>query len=87
MRPEVELLAKDATGRPVPTAFLGRRWALGLGTGLLVGLAVITLARWQERASAHGAGPETVIQQPVPPEPFPAARSDTTAPDPGDNPP
>ena len=88
MRSEVEFLVGDsADGLPPGPAFLGRRWALGLAAALLIGLALITLARWQESFSSPG-GPETVIQQPVAADGFPSAtRSDTTAPDPGDNPP
>ena len=88
MRPEVELLVGDPADGPAPgAAFFGRRWALALGIVLLAGFALITAARWLEAFSSP-AGPETVIQQPVPAEDFPSAtRSDTTAPDPGDNPP
>ena len=88
MRPEVELLVGDPAGGPASgMAFFGRRWATALGTVLLVGFALITAARWLEALSSP-AGPEIVIQQPVPAEDFPSAtRSDTTAPDPGDSPP
>jgi len=84
MRPEVELLAVNPAANG---AFFGRRWALGLGLALLAGLALITAARWRETLSTP-SGPEAIIQQPVPADGFPSAtRSDTTAPDPGDNPP
>ena len=88
MRPEVELLVGDPAGGAMPDAtFFGRRWAMAMGTVLLAGFALITAARWLETLSSP-AGPETVIQQPVPAEVFPSAtRSDTTAPDPGDSPP
>ncbi len=87
MRPEVELLVGDPADGSASSAFFGRRWALALGSVLLAGFALITAARWLEALSSP-AGPETVIQQPVPADGFPSAtRSDTTAPDPGDSPP
>ena len=89
MSPDLEPPALAPAGAPdTSPGFFGRRWALGLGTVLLAGLALVTLARWQEGTAMGGRGPETVVQRPVPSEPFPSAtRSDTTAPDPGDNPP
>ena len=88
MRPEVQsLTGDDEAGSPKAFAFLGGRWALLLGAISLLALAGDIAARWQETASSPN-GPEIVIQQPIPAEPFPAVpRFDTTAPDPGDTPP
>jgi hypothetical protein len=66
-----------------PAMVLGGRFALGLGSGLLLLLGTVEAAHWQ--AVSRSAGFEQVVQMPAPVT-SPASHPDVSAPDPGDNP-
>jgi hypothetical protein len=62
---------------------LAGRWALGLGSALVILLAGAEAAHWQTMSQV--ARFEEVVQQSVPIS-SPSSHPDVSAPDPGDNP-
>ena len=68
-----------ASGREI----LAGRWALGLGSALVLSLGAVEAVHWS--ALSRATSFEQVVQQPAPIS-SPASHPDVSAPDPGDNP-